>query len=143
MPRCGRSQHLQHPGQTRGTPNETQHRSGSFAPGCQSLTAARLYVPLQLLPLSHPCALHTTYRLMQIYVTAHPSGLVTLSSRHTPPHNTNPSMGSRKSTRLRKSGLGSSSPHPRHGGSAQTIFAGDDRVKFRNRLTPTTFPRLF
>lgn len=77
-------------------------------PGCQSLPAGRLYVPLQILPLSHPWALHTTYRLMQTYVTAHPSGLVTLSSQHTHTHNTNPSLCSRESMRFGKPGLGSS-----------------------------------
>lgn len=36
-----------------GAPKETQHGSISFAPGCQSPDK-------QLLPLSHPCAVHTT-----------------------------------------------------------------------------------
>lgn len=110
-----------------GAPKETQHGSISFAPGCQSPTRGSCLWVIPVLSTQQ-------YRLMPIYITANPSGLVTLSSWHNP-HTTQTLLCAPENQR----GLGSQcwgAAHPIPGTRAAhwTIFSGDERVKFRNWL---------
>lgn len=85
-----------------GAPKETQHGSIIFAPGCQSPTRGSCLWVMPVLCTQQ-------YRLMPIYITGNPSGLVTLSSWHNP-HTTQTLLCAPEN----RHGLGSQSWGPAH-----------------------------